>query len=78
VAGLALGIESIPEAMASALLAAVNPIHGVGAVMLATPAGALSASSGFMSVQTTSALSLIVASVSQEYRGITPQRPCFP
>jgi SulP family sulfate permease len=69
VAGLTLGIESIPDAMASALLAAVNPIHGVYAVMLATPVGALFASSVFMSVQTTSALSLIVASVPQVHNG---------
>jgi len=65
VAGLTLGIESIPDAMASALLAAVNPIHGVYAVMLSTPVGALFASSVFISVQTTSAMSLIVASVPQ-------------
>ena len=65
IAGLTLGIESIPDAMASALLAAVNPIHGVYAVMLATPVGALFASSVFMRVQTTSAMSLIVASVPQ-------------
>ena len=65
IAGLTLGIESIPDAMASALLAAVNPIHGVYAVMLATPVGALFASSVFMSVQTTRAMSLIVSSVPQ-------------
>ena len=69
VAGLTLGIESIPDAMASALLAAVNPIHGVYAVMLATPVGALFASSVYMSVQTTSAMSLIVASVPQVHSG---------
>ena len=65
IAGVTLGIESIPDAMASALLAVVNPIHGVYAVMLSTPVGALFASSVFMSVQTTSAMSLIVASVPQ-------------
>ncbi len=69
VAGLTLGIESIPDAMASGLLAAVNPIHAVYAVMLATPVGALFASSVFMSVQTTSAMSLIVASVPQVHAG---------
>ena len=69
VAGLTLGIESIPDAMASGLLAAVNPIHAVYAVMLATPIGALFASSVFMSVQTTSAMSLIVASVPQVHSG---------
>jgi SulP family sulfate permease len=64
-----LGIESIPDAMASGLLAAVNPIHAVYAVMLATPVGALFASSVYMSVQTTSAMSLIVASVPQVHAG---------
>jgi SulP family sulfate permease len=34
VAGLTLGIESIPDAMASGLLAGVNPINAVYAVML--------------------------------------------
>jgi SulP family sulfate permease len=68
-AGMTLGIESIPDAMASALLAAVNPIHGVYAVMLSTPVGALFASSAFMSVQTTSAMSLIVASVPLVHSG---------
>ena len=71
-AGLVLGIESIPDAMASALLAAVNPIHGAYAVMLATPIGALFASSTFMSVQTTSAMSLVVASVPQVHTGEDP------
>jgi SulP family sulfate permease len=69
VAGLTLGIESIPDAMASGLLAAVNPINAVYAVMLATPIGALFASSVFMSVQTTSAMSLIVADVPQVHTG---------
>lgn len=71
-AGLVLGIESIPDAMASALLAVVNPIHGAYAVMLATPVGALFASSTFMSVQTTSAMSLVVASVPQVHTGEDP------
>ena len=62
-AGFILGIESIPDAMASAILAGVNPIHGLYAVMLSTPVGAFFAGSVFMSVQTTSALSLIVFGV---------------
>lgn len=64
-AGLTLGVESIPDAMASALLAAVNPINGLYAVLIATPVGALFASSVYMSVQTTSAMSLLVSDVPQ-------------
>ena len=69
IAGFILGVESIPDAMASAILAGVNPIHGLYAVMLSTPVGALFASSVFMSVQTTSALSLIVFDVAEVHQG---------
>ncbi|HEX5643362.1 MAG TPA: SulP family inorganic anion transporter [Thermoleophilia bacterium] len=67
--GLTLGIESIPDAMASGVLAGVNPIYALYAVMLATPVGALFSSSVFMSVQTTSAMSLLVADVPQVHGG---------
>jgi MFS superfamily sulfate permease-like transporter len=61
--GLVLGVESVPDALASGVLAGVNPLFGLYAVMLATPVGAFFASSVFLSVQTTSAMSLVVASV---------------
>jgi len=77
VAGLVLGLESIPDAMASAMLAMVNPIHGAYAVMLATPVGAIFASSAYMSVQTTSAMSLVVASVPQVRSGSDPTGSLF-
>lgn len=63
VAGLTLGIESIPDGMAAGLLAAVNPIHGVYGYMVGVFTGAFFTSSVFMSVQSTSAMALIVASV---------------
>ena len=69
VAGLTLGIESIPDGMATGLLAAVNPIHGVYAYMYGTFTGALFTSSVFMAVQTPSAMALIVAGVPQVRRG---------
>lgn len=64
-AGLTLGIESVPDAMAAGVLAGVNPIHGLYAVMLSTPVGALFTSSVFMSVQTTSAMALMVGSTKE-------------
>ena len=63
VAGVTLGIESIPDGMANGLLAAVNPIHGVYAYMVGVFSGAFFTSSVYMSVQATSAMALIVASV---------------
>ena len=69
IAGLILGIQSIPAAMAAGVLAGVNPIHGLYAVMLATPVGALLTSSAFMSVQTTSAMALLIAGLPEVHTG---------
>lgn len=65
IAGLTLGIESIPDGMATGLLAAVNPIHGVYSYMFGTFTGAFFTSSVFMVVQTPSAMALIVSGVPQ-------------
>ena len=63
VAGLVLGVESVPDALASGVLAGVNPLNALYAVMLGTPVGAIFSGSAFLSVQTTSAMALVVASV---------------
>ena len=65
VAGLTLGIESVPDGMASGLLAAVNPIHGIYGYMVGMFTGAFVTSSVFMAVQAPSAMALIVAGVPQ-------------
>lgn len=64
-AGIVLGIESVPDGMASGLLALVNPVYGLHAYMVGTFTGAFFTSSVYMSVQATGAMSLIVASVPQ-------------
>ena len=56
------GVASIPDSMASALLAGINPLTGLYTMIVATPIGALFTSSQMMHVSTTSALSLAVAS----------------
>lgn len=58
VAGLIGAVAGIPDAMASAVLAGVNPVHGLYATMVGTPMGALFTGSVFMNVSTTSAISL--------------------
>lgn len=58
VAGLIGAVAGIPDAMASAVLAAVNPVHGLYALMVGTPIGALFTGSVFMNVSTTSAMAL--------------------
>ncbi len=57
-AGLTFALVNIPQAMAHALLAAVNPVFGLYTLMLATPVGALFTSATFMNVSTTSALAV--------------------
>lgn len=72
-----LGIESIPDGMASGLLAAVNPICGVYGYMVGVTTGALFTSSVFMSVQATGAMSLVVASVPQVAQSSDPNTTLF-
>jgi len=57
-AGLTFAIVNVPQAMAHALLATVNPVLGIYTLMMAVPIGALFTSSVFMNVSTTSALSV--------------------
>jgi SulP family sulfate permease len=56
-AGLTFAIVNVPQAMAHALLATVNPVLGIYTLMMAVPIGALFTSSVFMNVSTTGALS---------------------
>jgi sulfate permease, SulP family len=62
IAAFTVGVASIPDSMASALLAGINPLAGLYTMMIATPIGALFTSSEMMHISTTSALSLAVAS----------------
>jgi SulP family sulfate permease len=57
-AGLTFAMVNIPQSMAHALLAAVNPVFGLYTLMLATPVGALFTSAAFMNVSTTSAMAV--------------------
>jgi SulP family sulfate permease len=76
-AGLVLGIQSIPDGLASGLLALVNPVYGLYSYMTGVLTGALFTSSIFMSVQATSAMALIVASVPQVTQAPDPNVPLF-
>ncbi|MBK7180005.1 MAG: SulP family inorganic anion transporter [Chloroflexi bacterium] len=76
-AGLVLGIQSIPDGLANGLLALINPIYGLYGYMMGTFSGAFFTSSAFMSIQATSAMALVVASVPQVTAGPTPNTPLF-
>jgi len=76
-AGLVLGIQSIPDGLANGLLALINPIYGLHGYMMGTFSGAFFTSSTFMSVQATSAMALVVASVPQVTAAPYPNMPLF-
>ena len=61
IAGLTFAVVNVPQAMAHALLATVNPVLGIYTLMLAVPIGAIFTSSVYMNVSTTSALSVAAA-----------------
>ena len=77
VSGVVLGVESVPDSLASGLLAGVNPIFGLYGAMWGTFTGALFTSSTFMAVQTTGAMSIIVADVDQIGDATDPARALF-
>ncbi len=66
-AGLTFALVNIPQSMAHALLAAVNPVLGLYTLMLAIPVGAVFTSAVFMNVSTTSALSVAAGDTLLEY-----------
>ncbi len=72
IAGVVLGVESVPDALASGVLAGVNPLYALYAVMMGTPVGAIFSGSVYLSVQTTSAMALVVASVPAVTSGDSP------
>lgn len=58
-----LGVQSVPDGLATGLLAGVNPLAGLYAYIVGTFTGALITSSAFMAIQGTGAMAMIVADV---------------
>ena len=58
IAGLTFAVVNVPQAMGHAVLATVNPVLGIFALMVASPVGAIFTGSAFMNVSTTAALSV--------------------
>ena len=74
--GLVLGVESVPDGLASGLLAGVNPVAGLYAYMYGVAGAALFTSTAFMAVQGTGAMAIIVADVDLAARD-DPERALF-
>jgi len=58
-----LGVQSVPDGLATGLLAGVNPLAGLYGYMVGTASGALFTSSTFMAVQGTGAMAMVMADV---------------
>jgi SulP family sulfate permease len=77
VAGVVLGVESVPDGLAGGLLAGVNPVYGLYAYMVGTFTGGLFTSSSFMAVQATGAMAIVVADVGIVHASDSPDRALF-
>ena len=77
VAGVVLGVESVPDGLAGGLLAGVNPIYGLYGYMVGTFTGGLFTSSSFMAVQATGAMAIVVADVGLSSFGESEDRALF-
>ena len=77
VAGIVLGVESVPDGLAGGLLAGVNPLYGLYAYMVGTFTGGLTTSSSFMAVQATGAMAIVVADVGLSSFGENQDRALF-
>ena len=62
-AGLTLAMVAIPDSIASAILAGVNPIYAFNSMMVGMPVAGLTTSSQFMNCALTSAMMLAVGGV---------------
>ena len=67
IAGLTFAVVNVPQAMAHALLAFVNPMLGIYTLMVAVPIGALFTSSVYMNVSTTAAISVAVGAALTDF-----------
>lgn len=66
IAGIVLGIESVPDGLASGLLAGVNPLAGLYAYLYGMVGAAVLTSSTFMAVQATGAMALVIQDANLE------------
>jgi SulP family sulfate permease len=62
IAGFTFAAVNVPQAMANAVLANVNPLAGLYTLIIATPLAALLTGSVYMNVSTTNALSVVAGS----------------
>lgn len=66
-AAITMALVAVPDAIASAILAGVNPTYGFNALIVGTPIGSLFTSSQFMNIGSTAAMMLAVWGILVEF-----------
>ena len=74
IAGLVLGVQSVPDGLATGILAGVNPLAGLYGYLVGTATGGLFTSSTFMAVQGTGAMAMVIADVAVVRDSADPTR----
>lgn len=77
VAGLVLGVQSVPDGLATGLLAGVNPLAGLYGYLVGTAAGAAATSAAFMAIQGTGAMAMIISDVPAVHTADDPATALF-
>ncbi|MEZ5205327.1 MAG: SulP family inorganic anion transporter [Acidimicrobiales bacterium] len=77
VAGVVLGVQSVPDGLATGLLAGVNPLAGLYGYLVGTITGACFTSSSFMAVQATGAMAMVITDVRVVHQASDPGRALF-
>jgi SulP family sulfate permease len=76
-AGQVLGVESVPDGLATGLLAGMSPVSGLYGYLIGTLTGALVTSSAFMAVQGTGAMATVIGDVDAIGDADRPERALF-
>lgn len=77
VAGLVLGVESVPDGLANGVLAGVNPLSSLYGYVFGTLGGSFFTGSAFMAVQATGAMAIIIADTPAVHSGSDPARALY-
>lgn len=73
-AGLVLGLQSVPDGLATGVLAGLSPLAGLNAYLVGTATGAVFTSSTFLAVQGTGAMAMVIADVPEIANSSSPAR----
>jgi len=77
VAGVVLGVQSVPDGLATGLLAGVSPLAGLYGYMVGTVTGAFGTSSVLLVVQGTGAMAMVIADVPAVHSGPNASHALF-